>query len=300
MEMRELPFYGRINDSHAHVWLGQRLKNRAAKSGRISATGEAETLLALMEQNGVNSVAIITPTTLGFDNSVTLELSRTYKERFVPIARIDPYGIKLESRINQLLCMGARGFRISTNNSKDGSPLGDPVLEPLAKVLSNEQVPLFLHCNFDQLHLVDQLAADNPELPILIDHMARVSSDIDINGPIFKELTSLARYKNIKVKISSTNYFAKEPMKHSDLIPYIERLLADYGDERLLWGSDWPLSEVDSKYVDAFEPLLTMASQFGIGTLERLLVDNFNSLFDNGKGKNREAQLTGGICAKNP
>lgn len=300
MAMRDFPFFGRINDSHTHVWLGQRLRNRAILNGQNSAYGEADSLLELMEQNGVKRAAVITPTTLGFDNSLTLEISKAYENRFVPIVRIDPYANNVESQINRMLMMGARGFRISTNNSKDGSPLGDPVLKPFAKVLSREQIPLLLHCNFDQLHLVSELAAENPGLPILIDHLARVVPNEEIDGPIFKQLAGLARFKNIHVKISSTNYFAKEPIKHSDLIPYIDALLVAYGDERLLWGSDWPLSDVDYEYINSFEPLLTMADEFGMPSLERVLADNFDSLFDRGNRQDWEVQLTGGANAKNP
>lgn len=279
MVTRDLPFFGRINDSHTHVWLGQQLKNRTARDMAIPSAGEAESLLELMDSNGVACAAIITPTTLGFDNSLTLELSRTYRDRLIPILRIDPYVIDMEVHLNKLLAKGARGFRISTNLSKDGKPLGESALKPLARILSRKQVPLLIHCNFDQLHLVRDLAVENPELTILIDHMARAVGEVDVADTSFDILTGLANCKNVNIKISSTNHFAKDPIKHSDLIPYVVRLLSAYGEARVLWGSDWPLSEDGFNYRDSFEPLLSMSEEVGNQALQQIFVDNFNSLF---------------------
>ena len=82
-----------------------------------------------------------------------------------------------------------------------------------------------IHCNFDQLHLVRDLAEENPELTILIDHMARAVGEVDVADERFNNLTELADCKNVNLKISSTNHFAKDKIKHSDLIPYVVRLL---------------------------------------------------------------------------
>lgn len=279
MATRDLPFFGRINDSHTHVWLGQQLKNRSARDTTIPPAGEAESLLELMDAHGVGCAAIVTPTTLGFDNSLTLELSRTYRDRLVPIVRIDPYAIDVEVHLNKLLAQGARGFRISTNLSTDAKPLGDSAVKPLARILSREQVPLLVHCNFNQLHLVRDLAEENPDLTILIDHMARAVGEVDVEDEKFINLTGLANYENVNIKISSTNYFAKDPIRHLDLIPYVVRLLSAYGEARLLWGSDWPLSEGGSQYRASFEPLLIMGKEIGNRALQQIFVDNFNTLF---------------------
>ena len=298
MAARDLPFFGRINDSHTHVWLGQQLKNRTARDTAIPPAGEAESLLELMDFHGVACAAIITPTTLGFDSSLTLELSRTYRDRLLPILRIDPYAIDMEVHLMKLLAKGARGFRISTNLSTDGKPLGDPAIKPLARVLSREQVPLLIHCNFDQLHLVRDLAEENPELTILIDHMARAVGEVDVADERFNNLTELADCKNVNLKISSTNHFAKDKIKHSDLIPYVVRLLSAYGEARVLWGSDWPLSEDGLKYPDSFEPLRSMSEEVGNQALQQIFVDNFNSLFRINQGKIREGLKTVGVNEK--
>ncbi len=287
MATRDLPFFGRINDSHTHVWLGQRLKNRSPRVSPIDSIGEVETLLERMDQQGVRRSAIITPTTLGFDNSLTLELAKIYRDRLVPIVRIDPFAGDSEDQVARLIELGAKGLRLSINNSIDGSPIGEPMLSSLWQILTDQRIPLLIHCNYDQLPLVKELSEKNPNLLILLDHMARVTPEINVKGETFFNLLALAEAKNTYVKISSTNFFSTDPLKHSDLIPYIERILEEYGEHRLLWGSDWPFSETNAEYRDSFEPLLTMRESIGNRSLECIFVDNFEKIFQTDQVKHQ-------------
>ena len=128
--------------------------------------------------------------------------------------------------------------------------------------------------------------------------MARAVGEVDVADERFNNLTELADCKNVNLKISSTNHFAKDKIKHSDLIPYVVRLLSAYGEARVLWGSDWPLSEDGLKYPDSFEPLRSMSEEVGNKALQQIFVDNFNSLFRINQGKIREGLKTGGVNEK--
>ncbi len=121
--------------------------------------------------------------------------------------------------------------------------LGD-ALEPAFEAL------LDLGLRFDALvlphHLgnLRELLARHPELPVVVDHGAKPEIGAGRMQPWADDIEALARETGALCKLSGLATEAAPDWTVETLRPYVDHLLASFGPERLLWGSDWPVVEL--------------------------------------------------------
>ena len=87
-----------------------------------------------------------------------------------------------------------------------------------------------------------------PEQPVVLDHAG--FPDL-AGGPPYSgaaELFSLAReHPNLTCKV--TSHLLEAAAEHGRASDFVDRLVAAFGADRLLWGSDWPQTH-DRPYAD--------------------------------------------------
>ncbi|MEP7183312.1 MAG: amidohydrolase family protein [Betaproteobacteria bacterium] len=87
------------------------------------------------------------------------------------------------------------------------------------------------------------LLARNPELSVVIDHGAKP----DIVGGAWEPWASLiadvAGHPRVRCKLSGLASEAGPDWTIDALSRYVDHLLACFGPQRLMWGSDWPIVE---------------------------------------------------------
>jgi L-fucono-1,5-lactonase len=99
-----------------------------------------------------------------------------------------------------------------------------------------------------QLPAVVAAARSVPELMMVLDHLGGppVGSGQDGNdGPWGAAIRALAALPNVACKLSGAH---TTPAHASDLRPYYETVLAAFGPDRLMFGSDWPVSTIAAPY----------------------------------------------------
>lgn len=120
--------------------------------------------------------------------------------------------------------------------------------------------------------------ARSPGLVCVVDHAAK--PDL-VSGRLEgwrSGIAALAAHLNVCCKLSGLVTEAAEDWTLETLRPVFDHLLAQFGSDRLIWGSDWPVLTLRSSYsrwVDAVEELLApldMAARTAImgGTARRL------------------------------
>ncbi len=98
------------------------------------------------------------------------------------------------------------------------------------------------------LPVIGELAQRHPALPVVIDHGAK--PDIANGGfePWADHMARLARATPWCCKVSGLVTEATADWRIDDLRPYVDHLLATFGPDRLMWGSDWPVVTLASDY----------------------------------------------------
>ena len=87
-----------------------------------------------------------------------------------------------------------------------------------------------------------------PDLPTVVDHGAKPDIAAGQWAPWARWIDRIAAETSAYCKLSGLITEAGEDQSFPDLAPYMDRLLASFGAERLMWGSDWPVLNLRTDY----------------------------------------------------
>jgi L-fuconolactonase len=99
-----------------------------------------------------------------------------------------------------------------------------------------------------------RVAADLPELALVLDHGAKPRIADGAWEPWSTELAALAAHDNVYGKLSGLVTEARWQRWREDGVDrYAARLLEAFGPDRLMFGSDWPVCTLAASYAEVLE-----------------------------------------------
>jgi L-fuconolactonase len=107
----------------------------------------------------------------------------------------------------------------------------------------------------------------NPDLPVVVDHMAKPEIRNAAFEPWRREMEAFRALKHVHCKISGILTEDGEGWTLERICPYVEAVIDIFGPDRLMFGSDWPVVTLVADYgrwieaVDALLGKLTRADQ---------------------------------------
>jgi len=102
-----------------------------------------------------------------------------------------------------------------------------------------------------QLPAATELAGRMPGQPFVLDHLAKPRVKAGELEPWRRDIEALARRPNVSCKVSGlVTEAAWRQWRRADFAPYLDVVLAAFGPERLLFGSDWPVCLLAADYPD--------------------------------------------------
>ena len=240
----------RIIDPHVHVWKHDP-KYPFAEGARVpDRDATPEMLLDLMKANGVARTVIIQVIHYRYDNSYLADVLKKYPKEFRGVARVDPLDPGNVDHLSRLAEQGFRGVRLSPAGNASGDWIAGPLMPPLWKRCEELKVPMTVLAPVTRMPDVEKLADRNPNLTIVIDHMA----DSPLDQPQqLEKLIALKRFPKLFVKISHTWSLSKQKYPFSDAQEQVKRLYDAFGPQRLMWGTDWPVCEAHTTYAEALK-----------------------------------------------
>lgn len=244
-------------DAHSHIWTPDVAKyplyGKQTRADLKPGSFTAEELLELAGKNGVGRVVLIQHKPYhGLDNSYITDSIGKFPGRFSGVACIEADQAHPETDMDRLFKLGMRGFRIRPGEGgkdlwKDSS--GMCAMWAHAAKQGSAMCPLI---GPEDLPQVETMCHKSPDTRVVIDHFARIGMAGPIDEAELKALADLAKHKHVHVKISAYYALGAKQPPHTELIPMIQRLIAAYGVERLMWGSDSPYQIVEpNTYADS-------------------------------------------------
>lgn len=101
------------------------------------------------------------------------------------------------------------------------------------------------------LSAINALAGRLPSLPIVVDHCAKPVFDGTDPGQDWRRgIAALADHPQVFCKLSGLANEFGIGWSGDTLRPVFDHVLAAFGPERLMWGSDWPVLELAGSYAD--------------------------------------------------
>ena len=239
-----------VVDSHVHVFEHNPQFPFAPGAHPPAEDATPEKLLSLMRANGVARTVIIQVIHYRWDNSYLLSVLKRYPGIFQGVCRVNPKDPAAPDRLSQLTEQGFRGVRISPAADASGDWIRGPLMPPLWRRCNVLKVPMTVLIPATRLpDLVPHIEA-NPELTVVIDHMA----DCPLDRPdLLQHLLDLARYPRVFVKISDMWVLSRQPYPYPDAQDQVKKLLARFGAQRLMWDTNWPVSLAQLPYAKIVE-----------------------------------------------
>ncbi|SER88327.1 L-fuconolactonase [Tranquillimonas rosea] len=97
--------------------------------------------------------------------------------------------------------------------------------------------------------VITELARRVPELPIVVDHCAKPVFDGGDPGQAWRDgMAALAAHPQISCKLSGLANEYGPGWSAAALRPVFDHVLACFGPQRIMWGSDWPVLELAGDY----------------------------------------------------
>ncbi len=101
-----------------------------------------------------------------------------------------------------------------------------------------------------QLAEVTELCRRCPDVRFVIDHIAKPGIRDGLTEPWRMDMRSIAGLPNVMCKISGVVTEADHAnWKEADVVPYIAHAIDCFGFDRVMFGGDWPVSELASSYL---------------------------------------------------
>ncbi len=131
-----------------------------------------------------------------------------------------------------------------------------------------------------QLPSAIELARQCPETTFILDHLGKPAIAARQLDPWREHLAALATLPNVACKVSGVVTEANHARwTVDDLAPYVAHALAVFGEDRVLFGGDWPVILLASSYQRWIETLHELTSHLSVDARRHLWADNARRLY---------------------
>lgn len=240
-----------IVDTHPHVVSTDTTRYPVTPIGGTRSDWSAEhsvtldELIAAMDAAGVAKAALVhSSTTYGFNNDYVADCVAQHPKRLTGVFSVNVMESDAPQKMRYWLSKGCTGMRIYTRGSTIATPwlaIDDPATMPAWTCASDLGIPVVCNtlCNKDGLAQMTRVLERFPKLRLVIDHLGRPATD---DGPPYAAAADyfrMSRFPGFYLKISPSGLAGTLKGKATS-DTFIQRLVAEFGANRIAWGSNYP------------------------------------------------------------
>ncbi|HEY1998128.1 amidohydrolase family protein [Paraburkholderia sp.] len=144
-----------------------------------------------------------------------------------------------------------KGLRPMLQDHPDDEWIANPALGPAVEALIAHDLAFDALIFARHVTPLETFAKRFPSLRIVIDHGAKPPIRDGRAGwqSWADAITRLAALPHVHCKLSGLATEAAPGWTEATLQPYVDHLLASFGPARLMWGSDWPVLNLNGDYL---------------------------------------------------
>lgn len=239
-------------DAHHHFWqpgrydypwLGPHLKAIYRDFG----PGDLQPLL---ERHRIARTVLVQTISSLDETKWFLALARQHPFIAGVVGWVDLKDPRVSDTLDELLASpGLAGIRHQVHDEPDVNWLLRPDVQRGLRVLAQHGLPYDLLIRPPHLAGALQVARRFPDLPLVVDHIAKPRIAEHGWDDWAGGLAALAQCPNVWCKLSGMITEADWAIwQPADLTPYLDYVLATFGPERVLFGSDWPVCLLAGSY----------------------------------------------------
>jgi predicted TIM-barrel fold metal-dependent hydrolase len=234
-------------DCHAHIIDPHRfpIKGRHGYVPGPDEVGLPESYSEVLKEHDVQHAVLVQPSCYGTDNSAMLDVMASHPGRYKGIAVVD--ASLSEDGFDRLHAAGVVGMRFNLVS-----------VPGLFEALFARETERLL-AQIAALGWFVQVYADDSQWPdtatllrqhgmtVIIDHFGVRELSAGIDQPGFESGLALGRDGLGVCKLSAAFRLLDGSNEVDALKPFVAELLAAFGPERCIWGSDWPFLGVETR-----------------------------------------------------
>ncbi|MFN7948005.1 MAG: amidohydrolase [Blastocatellia bacterium] len=131
-----------------------------------------------------------------------------------------------------------------------------------------------------QLPIAIRLVRACPNVQFILDHCGNPLIKEQVMEPWCSQIRELAGYPNVACKISGIVTNADwQHWTPEDLRPYVNEVIAAFGWDRVMFGSDWPVCTLAADFQRWVAALMTLTNEAGAANQQKLFQLNARKIY---------------------
>lgn len=266
-------------DAHQHYWNPERGDYGwlTPELAPLYRTFGPDDLAPLRERAGVSRTVVVQAAPTVDETRYLLDLASNEDSiagivGWVPM--LDPDAPTLIAELAQKPKF--KGIRPMLQDLPDDDWIANPALKPAVDALIAHDLAFDALIFTRHVDALDTFIERFPQLRIVIDHGAKPPiRDGSAGWHAWAEgITRLAKHPHVHCKISGLATEAAQGWTETTLRPYVDHLLAAFGPKRLMWGSDWPVLNLNGDYLLWHSIATLLLSSLADGERDAIFGDN--------------------------
>jgi L-fuconolactonase len=272
-----------VVDAHLHIWDLERSEYAwlTPDFGPLYATFTPEQAQAELEAAGIGSAVLVQAEDSERDTDLMLEAAARHPwiAGIVGWVQLDDPATaerQLDRRRDEPRFRGVR--HLVHDDPRDGLLLLPTVRRSL-RLLADRGLPFDVPDAWPRhLAATADLAGALPELRIVVDHLGKPP----FGGADWERwratLAGVAAHPNTVAKVSGLQVPGR-PFTVDEVRPAWEAALELFGPERLMWGSDWPITVLVGGYGHAWDVMSSLIGELSDDEQERILCGTATAVY---------------------
>lgn len=272
-----------VVDAHVHLWNPQRFQiNWLANNVRLNRPYQLTDYFEHSREASVQAFVYVEVdvashyTLLEAQSIAALAQSEPRLAGIVAAAPLE-YGLQVRAYLEALSTFGPsiKGVRRLLQDESDPNFCLQPAFVAGVQMLNEFGWSFDICIKHYQLPGVIELVKRCSENNFILDHIAKPDIKNGVLDPWRAHMRELAAQPNVVCKISGLVTEADpENWTEADLKPYVDHVLEVFGEDRVLFGSDWPVALLASDYIRWIETLDRLTSSLSAEARRKLWAGN--------------------------
>lgn len=272
-----------IVDAHVHLWHPRQFTMPWLAS--IPSLNRPYGLPEYREQTGDLPISTLVYIEVGVEPGEALREARhlvalaQQEPRLQAIVAAAPVerGAAVRAHMETLVALSPliKGVRRNLQDETDPNFCLQPAFVAGVRLLAEFGLSFDLCIKHWQLPSIIELVRLCPDTAFILDHLGKPAIKQRLLDPWQTDLSKLAALPNVVCKVSGlVTEAAHATWQPADLEPFLTVVLDAFGDERVLFGSDWPVALLASPYQRWYETLATLTAHLSLSTRRKLWAEN--------------------------
>jgi len=241
-------------DAHHHVWdLAVRDQEWTRGLTALERSFSLDDLLPSLESNDVRATVLVQTLNVTEETQELLEVAKNSSVVAGVVGWADITRGDISDELSRLHSLPGGellvGIRHLVQDERDPQWLcRADVLDGLAK-LEDAAIVYDLLVRPHQIPSAIKVVQSRPNLRFVLDHFGKPQIGEGLLEPWRSQMNELSQCENVVVKFSGLVTEADHTRWRTvDLRPYVEVVLSEFGPQRMMFGSDWPVCQLAASY----------------------------------------------------